>query len=272
MSLFDLTGKIAAVTGSTKGIGLGIARELAAAGARVIVSSRDAAQCDELAGRLNAEFGKGAVIAKGLACDITSLDSVEHFAAEAPRLFDGLDILVSNAAVLSWAGAPAETPPEMFEQQLVGNIHHNFRLCHGVRAAIAARGGGSIILIGSAAGSDAIHGILSYSVSKAGVEHLAWNLAQLMASERIRVNCVAPGLIRSFTSTKTMGEAGVDAMGGTVPLGRAGEPEDIAGAVIFLASRAGSYVTGETILVDGGRVRLVATPDALIESLPKGNH
>jgi NAD(P)-dependent dehydrogenase (short-subunit alcohol dehydrogenase family) len=272
MSLFDLTGKVAAITGSTKGIGLGIAREMAAAGAKVIVSSRHAELCDEVAGQLNAEFGKGEVIAKGLPCDLTSIESVERFAAEAPTLFGGLDILVSNAAVLSWAGDPAETPPEVFEQQLTSNIHHNFRLCMGLRGAIAARGGGSIVLIGSAAGANANPIILSYSVAKAGVSHLAWNLAELMAPERIRVNCVSPGLVRSWSSTKALGEAGLEAGGKMIPLGRPGEPEDIAGAVIFLSSRAGAYVTGETILVDGGRSKLTVGTDALTQSLPPGEH
>ena len=272
MSLFDLSGKVAVVTGSTKGIGLGIAREMAAAGARVVVASESQDDCDAVAAELNRDYGKGAEIAKALAFDLTDLASVEAFAAKAPTLFGGLDILVCNAAVMAWPGPPEQTPPAVFDQLLSANIHHNYRLCIGVRAAIAARGGGSIVLIGSGAGLSPHPQFVSYSVAKAGVAHLAWNLAQAMAPDGIRVNCVAPGLIRSFTSTKTMGEAGVDAMGGTVPLGRAGEPEDIAGAVIFLASRAGSYVTGETILVDGGRVRLVATPDALIESLPKGNH
>jgi len=272
MSLFDLTGKVAAITGSTKGIGLGIAREMAAAGAKVIVSSRHAEPCDEVAGQLNAEFGKSEVIARGLACDLASLESVERFAAEAPKLFGGLDILVSNAAVLSWAGDPADTPPEMFEQQLSCNIHHNFRLCIGVRGAIAARGGGAIVLIGSAAGANANPVILSYSVAKAGVSHLAWNLAELMAPDRIRVNCVSPGLVRSWTSTKTLGEAGLEAGGKLIPLGRPGEPEDIAGAVIFLSSRAGAFVTGETIVVDGGRTRLSIANDALMQSIPPGEH
>ena len=109
--------------------------------------------------------------------------------------------------------------------------------------------------------------MLSYSVSKAGLAHLAWNLAELMAPEHIRVNCVAPGLIRSWSSTKGLGEDGLEASGSAIPLGRIGEPEDIAGAVIFLSSRAGAYVTGETILVDGGRSRLALGNDAVMQAI-----
>jgi len=263
MSLFDMTGKIAAVTGSTKGIGRGIARELVAAGARVVVSSRNQAQCDEYAAELNREFGKGAEVARGIACDLGSLDSVKAFAEAAPKAFGGLDVLVSNAAELAWFGSPENTPPEQFQRVLNANIHHNMHLCTGVRQAMAARGGGSIVLIGSAAGAGSMPVILSYSVSKAGVSHLAWNLAELMAADGIRVNCIAPGLIRSYSSTEQMGDEGLNASIPSIPLGRIGEPEDIAGAVIFLASRAGSFVTGETIIVDGGRTRLQGKEDSV---------
>ncbi|HET9628705.1 MAG TPA: glucose 1-dehydrogenase [Novosphingobium sp.] len=266
MLLFDVSGKVIAVTGSTKGIGRGIVQELAAAGAKVIVSSRKQAECDSVADELNREFGAGSVIAHGLACDLADLDSVKAFTAAAPELFGGLDVLVSNAAVLAWFGPAGKTPPQVFDRMLSGNVHHNMQLCVGVQKAIAARGGGSIILIGSASGAGPMPDILSYSVSKAAVSHLAWNLAELMAPDGIRVNCVAPGLIRSFSSTANMGEAGLAAGARQIPLGRIGEPEDIAGAVIFLASRAGSFVTGETILVDGGRSRLHGTPDSLTAS------
>lgn len=261
MALFDVSGKIFAVTGSTKGIGRGIVNELARAGAIVVVSSRKQDECDAVADELNREFGGGKVIARGLACDLASLDSVRAFAAAAPGLFGGLDVLVSNAAVLAWFGPAEKTPPEVFDRMLTANIHHNMQLCLGVREAIAARGGGSIILIGSGSGEVPMPDILSYSVTKAGVAHLAWNLAELMIGDGIRVNCVVPGLIRSFTSTRQMGEDGLAAGGKNIPVGRVGEPEDIAAAVIYLSSRGGSFVTGETLVVDGGRSRLKAAPD-----------
>jgi len=262
MSLFDLTGKVAVVTGATKGIGLGVARALVEHGAKVIVSSRDQPLCDQVASDLNAAFGKGAVIAKGVACDIDRLDDIERLAVAARGAFDGVDILVCNAAALAFIGPAATTPSDVFERLLSTNIHHNFRLCEALRPDIARRGGGSIILIGSLAGHSASANLLGYAVSKAGVAHLARCLADEMAAERIRVNCIAPGLIRSFSSQPIWrNERILEASERGIPLGRIGEPEDVAGTVVFLASRAGSYVTGETILVDGGRT-LLSPPQA----------
>ncbi|CAN7646734.1 glucose 1-dehydrogenase [Phenylobacterium sp. LjRoot219] len=256
MSLFDLSGKVAAITGATKGIGLGLAQEMAAQGAKVVISSRDGAACDEVAADLNTRYGRAEIIAKGLACDLDDLQQVEAFAAEAPKQFGALDILVCNAAILPFVGPSAQTPPDLFDRILTRNIHHNFRLCQGVRPAIAARGGGSIVLIGSEAGLTASPLALAYGVAKAGVAHMALCLADEMAGEKIRVNCVAPGLIRSHSSTQALGADRLDAAAQRMPLHRVGEPRDIAGAVIYLASRAGSHVTGQTILVDGGRSSL----------------
>jgi NAD(P)-dependent dehydrogenase (short-subunit alcohol dehydrogenase family) len=258
-SLFDLYGKVAAITGATKGIGLGLARELAAHGAKVVVSSRDGRLCDAVAADLNMRHGGGKKIAEGLACDLDNIEQVLAFAEAAPEAFGGLDILVCNAAILPYIGPSAQTPPDLFERILTRKIHHNFRLCQAVRPAIAARGGGSIVLIGSEAGLSSSPLVLAYGVAKAGVAHMALSLADEMAKDKIRVNCVAPGLIRSYSSAETLGDAALEASGKRMPLGRIGEPEDIAGAVIYLTSRAGSHVTGQTILVDGGASSLSST-------------
>jgi NAD(P)-dependent dehydrogenase (short-subunit alcohol dehydrogenase family) len=259
MSLFDLTGKVAVVTGATKGIGRGIVQQLAAHGARVIVSSRDQAASDAVAAELNAEFGAGEIIAEGLACDIDNLADIERLAVATREAFGGVDILVCNAAALAFVGPAKTTPPAVFERLLNTNIHHNFRLCEAFRGDIASRGGGSIVLIGSNAGHSANANLLAYGVAKAGVAHMARSLADEMADENIRVNCVAPGLIRSFASQPLWrDEKMLAASEAGIPLKRIGEPDDVAGAVIFLVSRAGSYVTGETILVDGGRASLPA--------------
>jgi NAD(P)-dependent dehydrogenase (short-subunit alcohol dehydrogenase family) len=239
MSLFDLTGKVAVVTGATKGIGLGIVQQLVAHGAKVVVSSRNQALCDEVSADLNARAG--GEVAKGMACDIDKLEDIEALAEASRGAFGGVDILICNAAALAFIGPAASTPPDVFERLLSTNIHHNFRLCEALRGDIAARGGGSIILIGSLAGHSASASLLGYAVAKAGVAHLARCLADEMAAEKIRVNCVAPGLIRSFSSQ---------------PLWRNEQMLEASERVIFLASRAGSYVTGETILVDGGRTML----------------
>lgn len=261
MSLFDLHGKVALVTGATKGIGLGIAQHLVAHGARVIVSSRDQAACEALANELNAGRG-GEMVARGIACDIDNLGDIDRLAAGAAEAFGRLDVLVANA---SRPVVPtALTSAEEFDKMLSTNIHHNYRLCQAVRPAIAAARGGSIILIGSIAGHEAAPAILPYAVSKAGLAHLARCLADEMVSQNIRVNCISPGLIRSFsTETQVLSnQAFADALIAQIPLKRIGEPEDVAGAVVFLASRAGSYVTGATILVDGGRNSLSAPQPA----------
>ncbi|MDB5540585.1 MAG: Oxidoreductase, short chain dehydrogenase/reductase family protein [Devosia sp.] len=251
MSLFDLTGKIAVVTGATKGIGLGIAQELVKVGAKVIVSSRSQEDCDRLA----MEFGPG--VAKGIALDLENLDAIEPFAAAAVAAFGGVDILVCNAAVLAFVGPASKTPPQLFDRLLKTNVHHNFRLCEALRPAIAARGGGSITLIGSGSGHHASPFMLAYGVSKAGLSHLALSLADEMVAEGIRVNCVAAGVIRSKASERMWRDDELLRMtSASIPLQRIGEPEDIAGTVIFLASQAGSYITGETIMVDGGKTAL----------------
>jgi NAD(P)-dependent dehydrogenase (short-subunit alcohol dehydrogenase family) len=254
MPLFDLTGKVAVITGSTKGIGLGIAQEMVALGAKVVVSSRDQDLCDTVSAEINRE--QGSEVAKGLACDIADLDSIARFIERAPALWGGVDMLVCNAAILPYIGPSAQTPPELFNKILVCNVHHNFRLAQGLRGEIKKRGGGSITFIGSESGFSASPFVLAYAAAKAAVAHMALCLADEMAIDDIRVNCVAPGLIRSFSSSSTLGDAGLEASGSRSPLGRVGEPRDVAGAVIYLASAAGSHITGSSIIVDGGASRL----------------
>jgi NAD(P)-dependent dehydrogenase (short-subunit alcohol dehydrogenase family) len=269
MTAFDLTGKVAVVTGATKGIGLGVARALARQGARVVISSRKPDECELTAGELNAELGGSGVIARGAACDMDRIEDIERLVEVARTAFDGVDILVCNAAAMSFVGPAANTPPQVFERLLSTNIHHNFRLCEALRPEIARRGGGSIVLIGSMAGHTPSATMLAYSVAKAGVAHMALSLADEMASENIRVNCIAPGLVRTSASQPIWrNEEALKATTDTIPLRRIGEPEDIAGTVVFLVSRAGSYITGQTILVDGGWARLSppksrAAPDFL---------
>ncbi|KDA01743.1 SDR family NAD(P)-dependent oxidoreductase [Hyphomonas oceanitis] len=258
MSLFDLTGKTAVVTGSTQGIGRGIAEQLVRQGANVIVSSRNAERCEDAAEAINRTPGRpGERVARAVPFDLDDRAGINQFAEKATACFGRVDILVCNAAALSFIGPAASTPPERFDRLLQTNIHNNFRLCQAFRPVIAKQGGGSMILIGSLAGHSVNAGMLAYSVSKAGVAHMSRILADEFAVDGIRVNCVSPGFIRSKSSRPVFDrpEALAQIVSG-IPLQRPGEPEDVAGAVVFLASRAGSYVTGETILVDGGRVNL----------------
>ena len=255
MSLFDLSNKVAVVTGATKGIGRGTVERLAEHGARVVVSSRHQVACDKVAAELDEGYGKNGVrIAHGGACDIESLEQIEQLAERAAELFDGIDVLVANAATLPFVGPSAHTPTDLFERILTKNLHNNFRLCQAVRPHMANRGG-SIVLIGSLAGLVPFPTLMAYSIAKAGLAHLARCLADEFASDGITVNCVSPGSIRSASSARS----GVDEdsrRAAAVPLKRVGEPDDVAGAVIYLASAAGSYVTGVTLPVDGGRSRL----------------
>jgi len=258
MSLFDLTGKVALVTGGTKGIGLGIVEQLARHGARVVVSSRDQAKCDAVAATINAMHRSGQV-AVGIAGNLENLQDMTELPGKAAKVWSRLDILVANAAVLAFIGDSRDTPPETFDRLLTGNISHNFRLCQAARIEMNKQAGGSIILIGSVSGHKAQPSVMAYGIAKAGLAHMARCLAEEMAPERIRVNCVAPGLIRSFTSEMVWkDEKRLGAAQGGIPLGRIGEPDDIAAAVIFLASYGGSYVTGTTLHVDDGRANIQA--------------
>ncbi len=257
MSLFDLSGKIAVVTGATKGIGRGVIERLAEHGARVVVSSRDQAGCDAVAAELNERYGGGEAIACGIACDIDSLEQIDNLAAASAERWDGIDILVGNAAILPYMGQSADTPPELFDRILTSNQHHNFRLCQAVRNSMVQRGGGRIVLIGSASGHMPSPTVMAYAVAKAGLAHMARCLADEFVADGITVNCVAPGLIRSFSSRLLWeDEAVLGAVTAAIPMGRIGEPDDIAGAVIYLASAAGGFVSGVTIPVDGGRTAL----------------
>ncbi|MCK9544101.1 MAG: SDR family oxidoreductase [Novosphingobium sp.] len=256
MAMFDLGGRVAVVTGATKGIGLGIARGFAQQGAKVVVSSRNRADCEAVANALNREYGKGECIAQGLEFDLGDRDGIQAFAADAAAAFGGVDILVCNAAVLWYTGPSAQTPPDLFDRILTVNIQNNFRLCQAMRPFITARGGGAVTLIGSGTAHSSSPLVMAYAVAKAGISHMALCLAEEFAPDGIRVNCVAPGLIRTPAAAATVGEAGFDYAAQIAPTGRIGEPEDIAGMVVFLSSDAGGHVTGETLLVDGGAARL----------------
>jgi NAD(P)-dependent dehydrogenase (short-subunit alcohol dehydrogenase family) len=238
-----MADRVVVVTGSTRGIGLGIVQQMADHGARVIASSRDRVSCDKVSAELNDARGK--VIAKAIPYDLEDRRQAGLFAVECGSAFGRIDVLVCNAAVLINGG---------FDKILTGNIHGNYDLCEAFRPLIARQGGGAMILIGSVAGHTPMHDILAYAVSKAGVSHMARCLAEEMVGDRIRVNCVAPGLVRTSGAEDDM--KAYLARAEAVPLGRGREPADIAGACVFLASDAGAYVTGTTLWVDGGRTFL----------------
>jgi NAD(P)-dependent dehydrogenase (short-subunit alcohol dehydrogenase family) len=247
---FDLTGRGALVTGSSRGIGKAIAEALAALGANVIISSRKQQACDQVASEINA---RGAGRATSLPANIGTKADIERLVAEARKALGAIDILVCNAASNPYYGPMAGISDDQFEKILRNNLLSSHWLSALVSPEMIARRSGSIIFISSIGGLRGSPVIGAYNVSKAADFQLARNLATEYGPYGIRVNCIAPGLIRTdFARALWEDEANlVKALAGT-PLGRVGEPDDVAGAAAFLASDASRYITGQTLIVDGG--------------------
>jgi NAD(P)-dependent dehydrogenase (short-subunit alcohol dehydrogenase family) len=259
MELFDLRGKVAVVTGATKGIGRGVAECFAAAGARVAVSSRTAAECDTTAAELVAAYPGTECF--GARCDVSDAGSIADLVARVCEHAGGIDILVCNAARMPKLVPFGEVADDEFLAQFDTNVVKTLRLCLLAAASMQSRGGGSIVLIGSRTGLVPAPQQLAYSCAKAAETHLARNLAAHLAPSNVRVNCIAPGLIRSDSSSVVFDNpAALAAFTRDIPLGRGGEPHEVGGAVLFLASAAAGYVTGVTIPVDGGVVGLPSSP------------
>ena len=248
--LFSIEGKVALVTGGSRGIGLMIARGYVEAGARVYVSARKASVCEEVA----AELSKvGTCIA--VPADLSSEAEAVRLAGEIADREPALHILVNNAGA-NWGAPLAEYPDAAWDKLLALNVKAVFHLTRALLPQLeaAARPGdpARVVNIGSI---DGLHvpalETYAYSTSKAAVHHLTRVLARQLAPRRITVNAVAPGPFESKMMAETL-ERFRDAIIGSCPMGRIGEPEDMAGVAIYLASRAGAYVTGAVIPVDGG--------------------
>ena len=248
-SLFDLTGKTAIVTGSTKGIGRAIAEALARAGARVVISSRKADKCEEVAGAIRGE-GLEAV---AIPCHIGRREEVERLVSETKRECGQIDVLVCNAAVNPYFGPTSGLSDEAFAKVMDSNVRSNIWLANLVLPEMAERKDGSVIIVSSIGGLKGSLNLGIYAISKAADFQLARNLAVEWGPHNIRVNCIAPGLVRTdfaralWENPETLARAE-----STTPLRRIGEPEDIAGAAVFLASPAGRWMTGQVIVIDGG--------------------
>lgn len=249
MSLFDLSGKVALVTGSTKGIGLAIARRMAEAGAQVVVSSRNQDACDEVAADINQAGGD----AYPVACNINYREQLQELVDKTIAKYGRIDVLVINAALNPFYGSSQEIPDAAFDKIMNSNIGSAHRLCQMVLPGMAENGGGAAIIVSSIAGLKGSTTLGAYGISKAADMQMARNLAVEWGPHNIRVNCIAPGLIRTdfaralWESPETYKETV-----SRYPLRRIGEPDEIAGAAIFLASAAGSFTTGQTLVVDGG--------------------
>ena len=250
MTLFDLTGKVAIITGSSRGIGKAIAEQFADHGAKVVISSRKAGPCDEVAAQIN-EKHPGAAIA--VPANISSKDDLQRLVDETRKAFGKVDILVCNAASNPYYGPQADISDDAFRKILDNNIVSNHWLIHMVAPEMAERKDGAIVIVSSIGGLRGSGILGAYAISKAADMQLARNLAQELSPSNIRVNCIAPGLVKTDFARALWDtpEAEKRSSVGT-PLRRLGEPDDIAGAAVYLASRAGAWTTGQTIVVDGG--------------------
>lgn len=251
MTLFDLTGKIALVTGSTKGIGKAIAERLAEHGARVVVSSRKADACHQVAAGINA--ARGADVAVPIACNINYKDQLQGLVDETHARLGTIDVLVCNAAVNPAYGSMSQIKDDAFDKILGANIRSNHWLAQMVLPDMIAKRDGAIIIVSSIGGYRGSTTLGTYCISKAADLQLARNLALENGPHNIRVNCIAPGLVKTdFARVLWESEDGERRASTGTPLRRLGEPDDIAGAAVFLASRAGAWMTGQSIIVDGG--------------------
>ena len=250
MNLFDLTGKVAIVTGSTKGIGKAIAERFAEHGAKVAISSRKANACEEVAAAINADY-PGAAIA--CPANISSKEDMQRLVDETRAAFGKVDILICNAASNPYYGPMSGISDEAFRKILDNNIISNNWLINMVSPEMAQRKDGAIVIVSSIGGLRGSGVIGAYCISKAADMQLARNLAQELSPDNIRVNCIAPGLVKTnFAKALWDTPEGEKRASAATPLRRLGEPDDIAGAAVLLASRAGAWMTGQTIVVDGG--------------------
>ncbi|MCS6765952.1 MAG: SDR family oxidoreductase [Candidatus Protistobacter heckmanni] len=251
MNLFDLSGQVAVVTGSSRGIGRAIAERLAEHGARVVISSRKAEACDEVTQAINAAHGAGRAIS--IPANISSKEDLQRLVDETNRQFGRIDILVCNAASNPYYGPQDGIADEQFRKILDNNIVSNHWLINSTVPQMIERKAGSIIIVSSIGGLRGSPVIGAYCISKAADMQLARNLAVEYGKHNIRVNCITPGLIKTdFARALWEDEAMLKQRTATTPLRRIGEPDEIAGAAVFLASKAGSFVTGQSIVVDGG--------------------
>ncbi|WP_076072261.1 SDR family NAD(P)-dependent oxidoreductase [Sphingomonas montana] len=251
MSLFDLTDKVAIVTGSSRGIGKAIATAMAEQGAKVVISSRNQDICDTVAAELNAAHGDGTAIA--IAASLSSKDALRNLVTETERHFGRIDVLVCNAASNPYYGPMAEIEDDQFRKIFENNVLANHWLIAMAAPGMVARKEGSIVIVSSIGGLTSSTVIGAYNVSKAADFQLARNLAAEYGPAGVRVNCIAPGLVRTdFARALWENPDTLKAVTRSTPMRRIGEPHEIAGAAVFLASPASTFMTGQTIVVDGG--------------------
>ncbi len=251
MRLFDLSDKVALITGSSRGIGKSIAEQMAAHGAKVVISSRKAPACEAAAGAINAEHGEGTAIA--VPASISSKDDLQRLVKTTNEKLGEVDILVCNAATNPYYGPMEGIQDDQFEKILSNNVISNHWLVQLVAPGMRERKDGAIIIVSSLGGMKGSTVIGAYNISKAADFQLARNLAAEFGPDNVRVNCIAPGLVKTdFARALWEDPKMLEQITATAPLRRIGLPEEIAGAAVFLASPAGNFITGQSIVADGG--------------------
>ncbi|MDH5353064.1 MAG: glucose 1-dehydrogenase [Gammaproteobacteria bacterium] len=247
--LFNLDGKVALVTGASKGIGEAMARGLAEFGAKVVLSSRKQEAVDAVA----SAFRTDGLDATGIAANVGNLEDIGNLVDKTVEIYGGLDIVINNAAANPVFGPIQNTDERAFDKIIDINLKGPFELCKKAYPILKQRGGGSIIHISSIGGLKPEAGIGIYSVSKAAIINLTQAMAQDWGPDNIRVNAICPGLIKTkFSQALWQNDEILDRFVKQIPLGKPGEPDNIAGLAVFLASEAAAYCTGGAYLVDGG--------------------
>lgn len=249
--LFSLDGQVAVITGASRGIGRAIAQRMAEAGARIVVSSRKQAACDAVVEEITTACGPGRAVA--LAASLSDKAALSAMVARTLEQWGQIDTLVCNAAANPYYGPMAGISDEAFRKVLDSNVIANHWLIGMVAPQMRSRRRGAIILVSSIGGLQGSPVIGAYNISKAADMQLARNLAVEFGPDNVRVNCIAPGLIRTdFSRALWDDPAARGAYEARTPLGRIGEADEIAGTAVFLAAPAGGFVTGQVIVADGG--------------------
>jgi NAD(P)-dependent dehydrogenase (short-subunit alcohol dehydrogenase family) len=248
-TLFDLTGKVAVITGSSRGIGRSIALRMAEHGAKVVVTSRKAEACQKVADEIQAAGGAAIVVP----CNVSDKAQLQALVDATVKHWGRVDILVCNAAVNPFFGPSKDIPDDAFDKIMDVNIKSNHWLANMVAPGMAECGDGAIVVISSVGGLFGSNTLGAYAISKAADMQLVRNLAVEWGPQNIRANCIAPGLIRTDFA-RALWENPEIAKKATrgYALRRIGEPDEIAGAAVFLASAAGRFMTGQTMVIDGG--------------------
>lgn len=247
--MFELTDQVAVITGSSRGIGKSIAENMAKAGAKVVVSSRKEEACAAVADSIRSEGGEALVVP----CNISHKDQLENLIQRTLDEWGRLDILVCNAAVNPYYGPMAKMPDDAYDKVMNSNVRSNFWLCNLAAPHLTASGNGSITIVSSIGGSQGSATLGVYGMSKAADSALVRNLAVEYGPQGVRANCIAPGLIKTdFSRALWENEKLLAGVENGTPVGRMGTPDDIGLVAVFLASQGAAYITGQTIVVDGG--------------------